>query len=202
MRTESIIRTLEGLFININLCTEEDFKRVDTLVINRTDFDGSILDADFKDLLQFKNLFYLTIDGFMIDNELIELLASIPSLKRLTLINCDVIEIIDSSFAKLNINDLTLINVDFNLALLKNSYREIRLEAVPFKYFEGYCDRLNVSQCFIDDVDNLLKINFDELSISNELYLQNQLKFDDSKKKINVMEENGQFILKKVGFDG
>lgn len=202
MKTESIIRTLEGMFININLCTVEDFKRVDTLVISRTDFDGSVLAVDYKDLLQFKNLFNLTLDGCMIDNELIEILASIPSLRRLTIVNCDVLENIDKQFSRLNLYDLSIINSEFNLALLDKSYKMVRLEAIPFTYFKGHCNRLDVSQCFIDNVDELLKIDFDELSISNELYFRNQLKFDDSHKKIIVMEENGQFILKKVGFDG
>lgn len=200
MKTESILKTLSGLFGSPNLCREEDYKLVDTLIVSRMDYDGTIMDVDYNDLRNFPNLFNLTIDSCMIDNELINILSLLPNLRKLSIINCDIIEDIKESFSGLNIFDLYICNTKFDLEILENKYKRIILEEVPFKEFKGVVGELNVYNCDIKDVNQLLAVNFDVAYVSSKLYLTNQLLFDDSKKKIIVMEENGQFISKKVGF--
>ena len=200
MKTESIIRTLEGLYGSSDICESEHYNLIDTLVISRLDFDGTVLEVDYNDLKNFPKLFNLTLDNCMIDNEVIQILSELPNMKRLSIIDCEILEDIKESFNKLNILDLYVCNTNFDLSYLSKDYRTVRLEEVPFVPIPGSVKSLDVYNCTIPNVDELLNIKYDEIIISNELYLTNQLKFDDSNKKISVMEENGQFIAKKVGY--
>ena len=200
MKTESIIRTLDGLFGSAGLCETEHYNLIDTLVVSRLDFDGSILEVDYNDLKNFPKLYNLTLDNCMIDNNVIQVLTELPNLKRLSIINCDVLEDIKENFNKLNILDLYICNTNFNLSYLNKNYRKVRIEEVPFATIPGSIKCLDIYNCEIPDIDELLKTKFDEVMISNELYLTNQLKFDDSNRKISVLEENGQFLVKKVGY--
>ena len=136
----------------------------------------------------------------MIDNDLINILCELPNLRRLIITNCDVIENISDSFNKLTLFDIYLCNTNFDVSWLRKDYKNLKFEAVPFKPFTGHCNTLNVYGCEIKNVDELLNINFDEIIVSDDLYNNNRIKFDEIKKTISLMEKNGQFFSKRGGF--
>ena len=69
MRTESIRTIVESLLGKKDNYTAEELNSIDTLVVSRADYDNRLLSVDFNDLLNFKNLVSLKIDGCSIDNE-------------------------------------------------------------------------------------------------------------------------------------
>lgn len=197
MRTESIINILDNIFNKKNSFSKEELGEIDTLVINRMSITGEILSVDFNDLLNFPNLTSLTIDGCMIDNSTIDVLFQLQKLDTLLLLNCDVIEDIPS-FSILNIINLVLTNTNFDFQFLGTNYRYLKLSDMDFKKLNCHCDELDVFSCNVLNVDDLFESDFDEIVVSEEQYLTNQMRFDDSLKKITVMEDNGQFILKRI----
>lgn len=200
MKTESILRTLEGLFYKRNSFTEQELKRIDTIVINRMDYDGSILDVDFNDLLSFPKLFGLTINGCIIDNTVIEILTKIPTLKKLVLYDCEIIEDIYMQFNSLNLNELTINNTNLDISLINNDLKRLTVEDTTFKTFSFFVNILDVRFCHDLNPDKLLSCKFDEAIIPFELYDNNKELFDYSNRMLTVMKDNGQFIYKKVGY--
>ena len=67
MKTDSIIKILEGLYGKKNDYLPKELDRIETLSINRVNPDRSLANVDFSDLLKFKNLRRLNIDGCIID---------------------------------------------------------------------------------------------------------------------------------------
>lgn len=200
MKTESILRTLEGLFYRRSSFTEQELKRIDTIVVNRMDYDGAILDVDFNDIKSFPNLFSLTINGCVIDNSVISVLKELPNLKKLVLYDCEVIEDIYSMFNELNLKDLIINNTNFDISLINLNINRLTLESFDFKNFNFSVNILDVRFCDIRDAKELLSCNFSEAIISFELYDENKELFDNANRMITVMEDNGQFVYKKVGY--
>lgn len=200
MKTESILRTLEGLYYRRSSFTEQELKRIDTIVVNRMDYDGTILDVDFNDLKFFPNLFSLTINGCIIDNSVISVLKELPNLKKLVLYDCDLIEDIYFQFNDLKLKDLTINNTNIDISLINLNINRLTLESFKFKPFTFFVNILDVRFCDIFDVQDLLSCNFTETIISFELYDSNKELFDNSNRLITIMEDNGQFVYKKVGY--
>lgn len=202
MKSESILNILESLYSKQSDFTEEELDKIDSLTIKRQDYDKEVLSVDFNDLLYFKNLKNLVIDGCMLDLNVILILKKITFLESLSLYNCEIIEDIYQEFNNINIKELLLYNVDFDLSKLNKNYEYLKLALIDFKPFASFVDYLDVSSCQINDIDLLFQCNFNEIVVSFELYATNQLRFDDSNKKVVVMNENGQFEMKRVGFNG
>ena len=200
MNTESIIRILDSLFEKKDSFSLEELDKIDSLVINRMDFGGGVLSVDFNDLLNFNNLSSLTIEECVIDSSVIDILLQLSNLKNLVLIKCDINEDIFDSFSNLNLDSLIISSTEFDFNLLKSDYKYLKFENVLLKSLNCYVEKLDVSLCYIDNIDSLFEIDFDEIVISFEQYFTSQLRFDDLGKKVTVMEENGQFIYKKVGY--
>lgn len=200
MKTESILRTLEGLYYRRSSFTEQELKRIDTIVVNRMDYDGTILDVDFNDLKFFSNLFSLTINGCIIDNSVISVLKELPNLKKLVLYDCDLIEDIYFKFNDLKLKDLTINNTNIDISLVDLDINRLTLESLEFKPYTFSVNILDVRFCDIFNVQDLLSCKFNEAIISFELYDANKELFDNSNRLITIMEDNGQFVYKKVGY--
>lgn len=200
MKTESILRTLEGLYYRRSSFTEQELKRIDTIVVNRMDYDGSILNVDFNDLKSFVDLFSLTINGCIIDNSVFSVLKELPNLKKLVLYDCDIIENIYSQFNELKLKELIINNSNIDISLVDLNINRLTLEGVEFKPFKFSVNTLDVRFCDIYDAQQLLSCKFNETIISFKLYDANKELFDNSNRVITVMEDNGQFVYKKVGY--
>ncbi len=200
MKTESILRTLEGLFYRRSSFTEQELKRIDTIVVNRMDYDGTILDVDFNDLKLFTNLFSLTINGCIIDNSVINVLKDLPNLKKLVLYDCELVENIYFQFNDLKLKYLTINNTNIDISLINFDINRLILENYEFKRFTFSVNILDVRFCDIRDTQELLSCAFGEAIISLDLYNANKDLFDNSNRMITVMEDNGQFVYKKVGY--
>lgn len=200
MKTESILRTLEGLYYRRSSFTEQELKRIDTIVVNRMDYDGTILNVDFNDLKSFVNLFSLTINGCIIDNSVISVLKELPNLKKLVLYDCDIIEDIYSQFNELKLKELIINNTNIDISSVDLNINRLTLEGLEFKIFNFSVNTLDVRFCGIYDAQQLLSCKFNEAIISFELYDANKELFDNSNRVITVMEDNGQFVYKKVGY--
>lgn len=200
MKTESILRTLEGLYYRRSSFTEQELKRIDTIVVNRMDYDGTILNVDFNDLKSFVNLFSLTINGCIIDNSVISVLKELPNLKKLVLYDCDIIESIYSQFNELKLKELIINNTNIDISSVDLNINRLTLEGLEFKIFNFSVNILDVRFCDIHNAQQLLSCKFNEAIISFELYDANKELFDNSNRVITVMEDNGQFVYKKVGY--
>ncbi len=197
MITDSILDALELLYSKRENFSSEELDKVEFLTIKKLDYDGEILSVDFNDLLNFKNLKNLAIDGCMLDLNLMLVLQKLTSLESLSLYNCEVIEDIYHLFENINIKNLLLDNTNFDLTKLSHNYENLKVSSVEFRPFNSFVKSLDVSSCKIDNLDLLLKCNFDEIIISYELYSNNQLLFDELDKSVTIMEENGQFVMKR-----
>lgn len=200
MRTESINRILEGFYGKKSDYTAEELDRIETLTINRINPDKTLADVDFSDLLNFKNLKRLTIDGCVIDISVMAYISTITDLFSLTLFNCDVVDDIYSFLGLSKIRSLKICNTNFDLSLLSGYYERLTLVDVPLKQFKPHVEVLNIYNCDIPNYTELLDYNFEELVISIEQYDKHEKEFESCGKRITVMEDNGQFIYKKVGF--
>lgn len=200
MKTESILRTLEGLFYKRTSFTEQELKRIDTIVINRMDYDGSLLNVDFGDLLFFPKLFGLTINGCIIDSFVISVLIKIPSLKKLVLYDCEIIEDIYTQFNDLDLNELIINNTNLNISLINKDLKKLTVEDTSFNSFSFFVNVLDVRFCHDLDPQELLLCKFNEAIISYDLYINNKELFETSNRMLTIMEDNGQFVYKKVGY--
>ena len=200
MKTSSIIRVLDSIYGKKKSFSEDELHSIDTLLLSRLGFDNKVLTVDFNDLTNFNNLSCLTIDSCMLDKSSIDIISSLKTLKKISFYNCEIVEDIYESFNKIKVNVLRLSNFEFDISRLTGSYEKLILEGINLKKYSCTVNSLDIFNCEINDVDELLECNFEELIISSSQYLVNQLKFDDCGRKIVVMEDNGQFISKKVGF--
>ena len=174
MNSDSIVKILENASINSNYYTSDELNSITTIVLNKMNYDGTILETDFNDLLKFPNLCNLTLNGFMIDNRLISILLKIPGLRVLTLNNCEIIEYIYMSFSKLRLYELNICNTNFNIGLLNIELDKLILNNVEYGRFKAHVDKLDVCKCNIDNVKELLSSSFDTIIVSHDLYFSNQ----------------------------
>lgn len=200
MKSESIIRILDSVYGKHDSFTVEELNGINTLLLSRLGYDNKVLEVDFEDLLKFDNLETLTINGCIIDQNAMKIITSLKKLSRLYFYNCDIIEDIYSLFEEIHVKELSLCNINFDLSLLKGSFEKLHLENIKFKKLDCKVNELDVFGCDIENIDELLECEFKVIVISSVQYLSNQLRFDDCGKKVIVMQDNGQFILKKVGF--
>lgn len=200
MKSESILDILESVYGKRNNFSDDEINKITSLTVNRVGFDNQILTVDFNDLLNFPNLSSLIIENCIIDNYVIASLTKIPNLKNLSFYNCEIIEDVYSIFNNLNISSLGLSNINFDLGMLDGALKSLFLCNIDFKPFKCQVVSLDVSFCDIKNIEDLFNCIFEELTISFEQYMTNQLEFDNSGKKIIVMEENGQFEMKRIGY--
>ena len=155
-----------------NLYREEDIPYIDTIRINRLDSNGAILNVDFQDILLFPNLKNLYIENISKDLE------------------------------NLNGKNLVLDNVDIKLELLSNLvFNELILREFTLdKEYVLNAKYLDIQKCDIKNYNIFSHSEIETITISKSQYLLNNQFFDTLKKKIIIMEDNGQFIYKKVGF--
>ncbi len=200
MKTDSIIDILESLFGKGDNFTEEELNSINSLNISRTDYGNKLLSVDFSDLLNFKNVVSLTINGCSIDNKAITYISNLDKINYLSLFDCIISDDIYPLFVKLDIKNLRIENTNFDLEYLDEYYERLTLSNVIFKVIKSFCKTLDVSNCNINDISLLLESNFEEAIVSKKFYLENEETFNNCSKKIIVMDDNGQFVFKKVGF--
>ena len=200
MKTESILRILESFYGKKDDYTEEELDRIETLTINRVNPDNTLANVDFSDLLKFKCLKRLTIDGCVVDINVMAYINTITYLYSLTLLNCDIVDDIYSFFSSSKIKSLKICNTNFDLDKLTGYYERLILCDVKLKKIKPHVEVLNIYNCQITNYNELLDYNFEELIISKEQYEPFAEQFDNCGRRITILEDNGQFIYKKVGF--
>ena len=200
MKTDSILRILESLYGKKTNFSPEELNRIETLTINRINPDKSLANVDFSDLLNFKQLRKLILDGITIDVSVMAYISTIPNLHSLYLYNCDIVEDIYNFLGNSRIKDLKVSNTNFDLNLLTGYYEYLTLSGVKLKSFKPHVEVLNVSNCKVEDYEDLIDYNFEEIVLSIEQYDAYQDGFNNCGRRVVVMEDNGQFPYKKVGF--
>ena len=200
MKTESILRILESFYGYKEEYTSEELDRIETLTITRVNPDNTLANVDFSDLLKFKNLRRLTIDGCIVDINVMAYVNTITGLKSLSLLNCDIVDNIYSFFGNSKIKILKVSNTNLDLSLITGYYERMTLSGVPLKNFKPHVEVLNIYNCTIPDYKELMNYNFEELVISIDQYNAYEKEFNECGRRITVLEDNGQFICKKVGF--
>ncbi len=90
--------------------------------------------------------------------------------------------------------------MNFDLSKLDGYYERLTLVGVNFKEIKCHCEILDVFGCTIDNIGDLINSNFEEVVIREELYEKYSLDFNNCGRRVVVLEDNGQFISKKVGF--
>ena len=200
MKTESILRILESVYGKKDEYTPEELDRIETLTINRINPDNTLANVDFSDLLKFKNLKRLTIDGCVVDINVMAYINTVTELHSLSILNCDIVDDIYSFFGNSKIKVLKISNTNFDLSLLTGYYERLTLSDVKLKKFKPHAEVLNIYNCTIPNIKELLDYNFEELVISLDLYNSYESEFNSCGRRITVLEDNGQFIYKKVGY--
>lgn len=200
MKTESIISMMNDLF-GENSYTEENYAEIDTLHINRFDIDNELLEVNFDDILLFPNVKDLYIENCMIDSENINYIVN-NNIEKLYLINCDVVDDITDSVQYMTGKRVFLDNVDINLSILSNVvFNSLTLRSVvinPGNILNA--NYLDIQKCEIKDLSVLDNDVIDTIVVSFEQYNSNSEYFDNLCKKVIVMEDNGQFEYKRVGW--
>ncbi len=202
MKTESILRLLDSLYSKRDSFSKEELDSIDTISINRIDYDGDFLEVDFNDLTYFNNLKELMIENCILDAPSMEKICSIVNLKKLTFFNCDIIDDIYTSDIHFGSDELYFINSNIELSHVSGYYEFIFLENMDCSSIDAQGKKLDVSHCEVKNIDNVLTLGFDELVISHDQYEQFKDILPESDKKIYVMEKNGQFVDKDVVING
>ncbi len=200
MKTDSILRILESLYGKKEEFSPEELSRIETLTINRINPDKTLASVDFSDLLNFKNLKKLILDGITIDINTMAYISTVAGLHSLYLYNCEIVEDIYGFFANSKIKDLKVCNTNFDLDSLTGYYEYLTLQGVTLKKFKPHVEVLNIVNCKVDDYESLVDYNYEELVVSIEQYDSYEEGFNNSGRRVVVMEDNGQFPYKKVGF--
>ena len=201
MKTDSIIKILEGLYGKKNDYLPKELDRIETLSINRVNPDRSLANVDFSDLLKFKNLRRLNIDGCIIDVDTMAYINTITYLKELCLYNCEIVDDIYPFITNSKIKEMVVSNTNLNLSLLGGYFEKLTLDNVPLKVIKPHVEVLNIFNCKLDKFENILDYNFEELVVSIEQYDAFEKEFNECGRRIVVLEDNGQFVYKKVGFN-
>ncbi len=200
MHTESIIKELNSRFGKSDNYTKEQLDSVEDITISKFSFTDELLNVDFNDLNFFKNLKEITIEDCMLDKKTILILLSKDKLNKISLYNCEINEDIYPIFENLKVKELLLSRTDFDLSKLTGYYNRLTLENVTFKPIEAYMEILDISNNKITNIDDVINSNFEEIRISHNQYEKYKDKFDSCGRRFIIMENNLEFIEKKVGF--
>ena len=140
----------------------------------------------------------LILDRCNIDDNVINNVVSLSKLKSLSLFNCEFINNPEKLFNMLNLKNLYIDNVIFDLNLLENNlYDSLILSNITInKYFNINVNRLDIKKCLILDF-SFLSGNIKTLIVSEKQY-QNYLPLQQYLGHMIIMENNGQMVLKEV----
>ncbi|MBR1385286.1 MAG: hypothetical protein IJ568_00485 [Bacilli bacterium] len=200
MHTESIIQELNSKFGKKDSFTKEELDSIEDLTISKFSFTDEIMKVDFNDLKYFNNLKEICIEDCMLDKNIFLILLSKEKLFKLSLYNCEINEDIYPIFENIKVKELLLSKTDFDLSHLTGYYNRITLENVNFKRIESYMEILDISNNKIENIDDVVKSNFEEIRISHSQYEKYKNEFNSCGRRFIVMEDNLEFIEKKVGF--
>ena len=198
MRTNSIITLLENLYEKKDNYTIEELDAVKSVDIFRMSYTGTLFNVDFSDLDNFKNLTRITIDGCIIDEKVLDYIIKYDNLEKLVFRNCEVLLGTYEKFNCIKTRKLYLINTKINLSLVSGYFDLVVLENIDFSSFDMLGETLDVSKCRNINIDSIVTSNFKKLIVSLNQYYENQIIIDKCKKKIVVMQENNEFVLKEV----
>lgn len=170
MKTQSIINNLEfQLNKQLNNITDEDLKLIQSININRLDFNGNILDVDSNDLLNFKNVEEINISNCMIDELFLENLTKLNKLKSLNFYNADFVDGVEDFFEIKSFYKLTFDNCIGMDSISFNNINELYI-----KNCEVNNDFHNINK--LDIRFSTLDINKFLLESINELVIDEKIK--------------------------
>lgn len=154
MKTKSIIDILEvELCKSVSSITVSDLDKIKKLTINKVNYSGEILPVDSRDLLNFKNLESLDINGCMVDQEFLNNILKLKNLITLNFYNVDFIDGTEDFFDILKVKSLTIDN-------------SLGIQNITFSNYEY----LKIKNCnlFNEFINiNKLDISFCDLSLDN-----------------------------------
>ncbi len=200
MQTESILNILEGLFNKREGFSKQELESINTLTISRLSFDKKILDVNFSDLLNFPYLEGITIDSCTIDTNVMKVLEQLKNLVDISFYDCEVVEDIYPYLENIQLRNVVISNTKLEIELLNGYYETLTLEGFNVSNINCFGITLDIYASNIDNVNFLDGYNFEEYVISRSQYNKYTEEFNNALRRVVVMEDNGQFIYKKVGF--
>lgn len=200
MQTESILSILEGMFNKREGFSKVELESVNTLTVSRVSLEGEVLSVNFSDLLNFPLLENLTIDSSIIDVNTMKVLEQLPNLVDISLYDCDVVENIYLYLENMQIRNFIICNTKIDVKKLNGYYETLTLEGFDISNLNCFGITLDIYASNIKSLDFLNGYNFEELVISREQYNKYTDQFNNCERRVVVMDDNGQFIYKKVGF--
>lgn len=190
IKTESIIDTIEVILNkSIKEVTKDDLNNITYLNISRIGFDD-ILNVDSSDLLIFKNLSELSIEGCIIDNKFIKDVMSLKKIKKISFIKCDFIDDSNELLKSLEIEELVINNVNG-----LNNITISDLNKLTFINTTLNCTIKNVKTLDISRSINT-NINIEDSNINELIIKEKQLnsKYINLKSKITIIDDYNEVI--------
>ena len=192
--TQSIKECLEIEFNkNINDISETDLKNVKSLILNRLDYDGSILNIDYNELAYFENLEHLDIMNCMINEELMKLILSLKKINSLNIYNSDFIDDCNLFFELLNLEKLSISNCIGINDVSFNNLKNLKLKNIVGNIYVNNVKELNIYDLNDNKKNNLIIENVTNLIIkdSNKNLLT---KINDKIKNITIVDDKNNVI--------
>ena len=161
---------------NKDILTNEDFEMVYTINLNYFNIEGEKINYTYDVFKYFTNLRSITLNQFIITDEIVDVLNAINSLKRITFDHC---RIESTNKLKLDIQELVVNNsicFNFNSISNKNKVRlmtligigkiDIKKDIIEFNNIE-YLQIYNCNVLNIVEIEKLKKLKTLELDGSN-----------------------------------
>lgn len=200
MQTESILSILEGIFNKREGFSKKELESVNTLTISRVSLDKEVLSVNFSDLLNFPNLENLTVDSCTLDTNVMKIFDQLPNLIDISFYDCEVVEDIYPYLENIQMRNLIISNSNFKVEMLNGYYETLTLEGFNISNINCFGITLDIYASNLENVNFLMGYNFEEYVISRAQYNRYTDEFNNAERRVVVMEDNGQFIYKKVGF--
>ncbi len=201
MKTKIINDLLELKFGVKNEYSKEELEKIKELRLDKYDVIGNANIVIFNELLNLPGLETLTVNGFEIDDNLLQIILAL-NIKNLILENCKFINSPIKIFQNEKIESLIFNNVIIDFKLFNNHHYKY-VEFVNIKIddvFSINVDELNISRATITNTNFLLISNIKDLVVNENQY--NRYKeLMKNVSKIIVMEHN-EFVKFEVNNNG
>lgn len=190
--------TLKAQF-KLPIKSKEELEKIKKLKVNKISLSGEILKVNYEELLNFPNLETLYFENCTLDFLAMSILTKLNKLKKLYLINCEILDDNSKLLANLNLENLvidhTVLNFN-NLPILKAL--NITLARIDMPNIKIITENLDIANVTYQSIDFLNNIIASTIKVPYQMYIQNENVFNLLSSKIIVLEENTNFVYKEV----
>ena len=198
MTTTSIKEELEFLFGKTE-CSQKELEQITSLTISRmNDFGDEIYDVDLSDLSLFPNLKSLFFRLMIIDSDVVKAMGRC-GIEAIYLKKCQLTDDVAQALTNMNLKLICLDNTKFKREIIESVEAEelIIIGSVVNKTFSPCAKKVDISRSDIEEY--VLNENNEKIVISQKQYDKNKKYWEESKKEVIIMEDNGQYEYKRLG---